>query len=435
MPLPKKNKLPSLNDFEDASIDDVDIDDVYYEEDIEEEVSLPEIEDPELPDMEDVNGDDDPFIESEPEPERIDKKKKKIIPTGGKKSKRTKVKASDLDDRKNMATRARIIRIFLILVVLVITGLGIKNTFFPKQIYTPEEIDYLVKTSMGQTGFPLERGRQLAEAFVRDLLNDNKENIGRDARLVNMLTGNNVNDGGVSLDFYSKTNGVEQVVLSNPSTYEYDTLTDYLGRYKISTLVASYNEEDLKTTTSGDNAVSVAKAKENLYNMSWVNVNINVYFDKKTGNLSIIRDSVSLLPGYSISDDSNIPPTIDLGNKTKDEEVIPTFRPLINGYFKAYASSSDKSHEEILQYIPSESDPSLYSGYGGQVELDGDPESAIRYEPYKTDDPNEWKVAVVVRWKTVSGDSRYTSRFTITVSKSGDKLLVTKILPYTYIHE
>lgn len=435
MPLPKKNKLPSLNDFEDASIDDVDIDDVYYEEDIEEEVSLPEIDDPELPDMEDVNGDDDPFIEPEPEPERIDKKKKKIIPTGGKKSKRTKVKASDLDDRKNLATRSRMIRIFLILVVLAIAGLGIKNTFFPKQIYTPEEIDYLVKTSMGQTGFPLERGRQLAEAFVRDLLNDNKENIGRDARLVNMLTGNNVDDGGVSLDFYSKTNGVEQVVLSDPSTYEYDTLTDYLGRYKISTLVASYDEEDLKTATSGDNAVSVAKAKENLYNMSWVNVNINVYFDKKTGNLSIIRDSVSLLPGYSISDDSNIPPTIDLGNKTKDEEVIPIFRPLINGYFKAYANSSDKSHEEILQYIPNEPDPSLYNGYGGQVELDGDPESAIIYEPYKTDDPNEWKVAVIVRWKTASGDSRYTSRFTITVSMSGDKLLVTKILPYTYIHE
>lgn len=433
MPLPKNNKLPSLNDFGDASIDNVDIDDIYDEEDTEEEINLPKIDSPELPKTEEINKDDNPFTEQEPHPERIDKKNKKIIPTGGKNSKKTKIKASELDDRKNLAVRARIIRIFLFLVVIIIAGLGIKNTFFPEQIYTPEEIDYLVKTSMGQTGFPLEKGRQLAEAFVKDLLNDNKDNIGRDSRLVNMLTGNNVDDGSVSFDFYTKSSGIEQTVLSDPSTYEYDTLTDYLGRYKISTLVASYNNEELRLATSGDNPAS--KAKENLYNISWVNLNINVYFDAETGNLSIIRDSISLLPEHNISSDSDIPPTVELGNKTKDDEAITTFRPLINGYFKAFASSSNKSHEEILQYIPSDSDPSLYSGYGGQVELDGDPDTAIQYQPYKTDNPDEWKVAVVVRWKTISGNSRYMSRFTITVSRSGDKLLVTKILPYTYIHE
>lgn len=430
MPLPRNNKLPSLNDFEDASIDSVDIDDVYMEEETKEEISLPIVDEPELPDV-----DDDPFIEPEPEPERIDKKKKKIIPTGGKKSKKSKVKASDLDDRKNMATRAKIIRVFLFIVILLIIGLGIKNTFFPEQIYTPEEIDSIVKTSMGQTGFPLERGRQLAEAFVKDLLDDNSENIGRDNRLVKMLTGNNVNDGNVNLDFYSKTRGIEQIVLSDPSTYEYDTITDYLGRYKISTLVASYNSESLRESTTGDNSQPLVIAKENLYNLSWVNINLNIYYNTETGNLSIIKDSISLLPEYNITGDSGIPPTIGLGNKTEDDEAISTLRPLMNGYFKAFASSSYKSHEEILQYIPSEPDPSLYSGYRGQVELDGDPESAIQYQPYKTDNPDEWKVATTVRWKTVSGDASYVSRFTLTVSRSGDKLLVTKILPYTYIHE
>lgn len=435
MPLPRKSKLPSLNDFEDASIDNLDIDDVYYEEDTEEETSLPTINESDLPDVEEANGDDDPFIEEDPKPERIDKKKKKIIPTGGKKSKKSKVKASDLDSRKNKATQARIIRIFLLLVILIIVGLGIKNTFFPKQTYTHTELNTIVKNLTGQTGFPIERGRQLAEAFVKDLLNDNKENIGRSERLAKMLTGKNVEDGALNLDFYSKPRGVEQVVLSEPSTFEYDTLTKYLGRYKISTLVASYNEEEFNAAISGKKPLSATKAKEKLYNISWVNININLFYDSKTGNISIIKDSISLLPGYNIASDSGVPPTIELGNKTKDDEAIPTLRPLMNGYFKAYASSSDKSHEEILQYIPSKPDPLLYSGYNGQVELDGTPESAIQYQPYKTDNPDEWKVATVVRWKATSNGSKYTSRFTLTVSKSGDKLLVTKILPYTYIHE
>lgn len=427
--------LPDFDDFEEVdlsedarfkSIDDG-LDDDYYEE--------PEpIDDSRKIKKPQERGYDSPFADEVTEESEklrknksryIDRKNKKIKPTGGERSIR-KVKAKEFDDRKNPSVTAKVVRILLSVVIIFLIGLGVKNTFFPEQIYTPQEIDMLVKNSMGETGFPLERGKQFVEEFTKELLSTDRSDSAANARLARFVSDyENSAVSAVNFPFLTVRSGSQQRVLSDPTVYEYDTIAPYLGRYRVTTLVSDDDGED-----------SAIVNNNKIDKSHWVTLYMNVFYDTQKNTMSIIKDTVTLLPPYAISTDSDLPRADVIGTGEEDKEATEKLRPTINGFFSAFASASQNSHEEILQYIVENPDPSLYQGFGGNVTLAGSPSESINFIVYKSENSNEWRVLSTVRWKdakTSKQSIEYVSKYVLTILQFEEKTLVSRVVPYTYV--
>lgn len=363
--------------------------------------------------------DDEPLFTEEDDDKFINKKKKKIIPTGAKAS---RVRARDFDSRKNSLLFIKIIRLFVFAFILVLFGLGIKNTYFPVQIYTPEEIEQIALNSVGNTGFPLERGRALAEEFLKYYVSGDVSDL-TSTQMLNMFYNGRHSDSGSSVRG-NKRNfpEVKQKAVSDPIMFEEASYFPYSGVYKFSVLMSD-----------SDGAVLGADSKLKAH---WMSFSVNVYYDKETDTLSIHPDSPTVIPTYKFATSSIIPFEEPLGDGTINDDMTSVLTPTIDGFIVAYSKVTDSSHNEIDQYIPATQPINLISGFGGEVKISGTPREAIKKTVYNTKDPNEWKVDVRVNWvsEQVTGvSSVYPSRYVMTIQKTSDDVyLVTKFTPYIY---
>ena len=175
MPLPKKStnkntSLPSLDeDFQSVPVETVANEEPSYSN------SLPVQES-----MEDDSylyaTHEEPIYEDSVDKKKkkkfIDKKKKKLKPFGN--------KVSKYDDRKDIAVAKKVQRGLVIGGILLVVGLGVKNTFFPSHVFTSDDIAQIAKTSVGQTNFPVDKGQAFAEQFITYYVNvDNNVSVSR----------------------------------------------------------------------------------------------------------------------------------------------------------------------------------------------------------------------------------------------------------------
>lgn len=451
-----KNSLPSLDmppleddfiedDFydedEDSEFEEVSIDDVHYEDDEQmnreiyveassmNESELPEItqyektEDIDYATEDDYNPDyeNDVKVAKAQKHKYVDKKNKKIVPTGGKRSK-TKIKSSDFDDRKNTLATTKILRAIVMFIILVIFVLGIKNTFFPSHVYTEEQIKQFARLGAGQTGFPEEKGQAYVESFMQAYLTFDREKPELNEVLNYYYGENSFANLTPQQTRIEKGLGAKQEVLIGPKVFEITLLTDYSALYKVSAYVSNTDG----TSSSSGRATG-----------RWLSFAINVYYNSKTDSLAITKDSPSIIPPYRIANQGSVPIEASLGNGRVNQEILPALTPTINGFVQAYASASISSHESIIQYIDNKEDINLYDGFGGAVALDGDPNQAIQKTVYDSDD-GYYRVDVTVRWidKLTSTDDKvvkYTSRYVMKIKSIGDgKYLVNSFKPYLY---
>lgn len=349
----------------------------------------------------------------------VDKKEMKIIPIGGKKA-----RAKDFDKRKNTLTPLKLFRILLILVILALFGFGIKNTFFPSNNFSKDEITQIAKTAVGETGFPTQKGQAFAEEFLKYYLTlDSNDKANQDV-LVRFYSGA-VNDDNKSFNNTIQNNSTvqnKQKIVGEPYTFEISPSGEDTTLYKISAFVT----DEKGTTNSGPSGGNSGH---------WVSFAINVYYDKEHDTISITPESPILIPTYEVKNRNKIPEAEIIGTGEQDEEIKPKLFPTIAGFLKAYAKASNLSHNDILQYISNKTDPSLTNGFGDTVQLDGDDESAINdIKIYKTEEKNVWKADVVVKWKdSKNNGTSYSARYIITITNSDDGYYVTKFAPYVYI--
>lgn len=426
--LPSLEDMPPLEDEFESDFEEVDIEEVYddgdyindYEE-YEEVEPMPSYYEEETYDEID---DYHPEFEEEVDDDKyIDKKRKKIKPIGGKRSKR-KIKASEFDERKNVLSKTRILRSIVMFVIVALFGLGLKNTFFPSHIYTSEQIKAFARQGAGQTGFPRERGQAFAESFTNtflsidatkpELMDSLSHYYGGDVSATHM---------GFEQLRMSRGNETKQSVLIPATTFEVIMTTNNAALYKVSAFVSNTDG------STADGAVSAGR---------WVSFAINVYYDEDTDTLAITQDSPSLIPTYEISNQMDVPNPAPLGNGAVNNEIMPSLLPTIHGFVNAYAEASVDSHEAIIQYIIDKDNPELYSGFGGAVKLDGTPENAITKTVYDTDDPNEYKVDVEVNWvdnKASGGENSvsYRAKYVMTIRDVGEsKYLVSAFKPFLF---
>lgn len=415
-----EESLDEYDDYNNEIYDDVD----GLEE---EESELPSMNYSEGRDYEsenDYNPDYDEDLEEADKNKFIDKKKKKLLPFGGKKSK-VKVKSSDFDDRKNVLSTTKIVRAIVMFIIAILFILGIKNTFFPSHVYTDDEIRNFAREGSGQTLFPRERGEAFVENFMEAYLTIDRSR----PELVEMLS-YYYGEGSFGAVGYEKANikpgsDVQQHIIVKPTIFDVELLTDYSAMYKVSAYVSD---------ASGNSAV------EGRSTGRWVSFAINVYHDKRNDGLAITPDSPIIIPTYEISKRTDVPNRAPFGNGTVNNEIAPAINPTINGFVQAYAKSSLESHESILQYIEDKNDIKLYDGFGGALKLNGEPSQAIQRTIYNGDD-GIYRVILTIDWvdsKASEGGKKieYQGRYIMRVNPDGaGKYTVSSFVPYTYYKE
>lgn len=350
----------------------------------------------------------------------IDKKDMKIVPMGGK-----KVRAKDFDDRKNRITPLKVFRVILYTLISVLFIFGIKNTFFPSNNFTQDEISSIAQNAVGQTGFPIERGQAMAEEFIYYYLNLDPTDSGNKEIINRFYTGQEGDSNSISsITRGSVTN--KQVVVGSPRTFEIINASSDTTMYKISAMVTDEN---------GGTRTGEAGQKPSTH---WVSFAVNVYYNAETTQLIIPEGNPYIIPTYELAPQGKAPDAGKLGTGEIDDDIRSTLFPTISGYIKAFALASVDKHNEIIQYIPQEANADLYTGFGGKVELARD-DNSIRYEVFKTDDEKVWKVDVTIEWKDINtidpeAAVSYSSRYVMTIEKSSaKKYLVTKFSPYYYL--
>lgn len=357
------------------------------------------------------------------EDRNIDKKNLKIIPTGAnKKQKNHRIKAGDFDSRKNQLTTIKIVRTLVFLVILFIIGLGIKNTFFPEQIYTREEIAALAHQAVGQTGFPTEKGQSFAKEFIKYYATLDKSDKTSQLLVNRFFYGEGNNTSNLSLQVEGNIAN-KQKVIGEPQIFEIKTLTKTTEAYKISVLVSDENGGTLDSASN--------------LSVKWLSFYVNVFYNPKTKSLVIQKNSPILIPTYEIANVTDVPDEKQIGLELADS-MDATLSPVINGFLKAYATSSVKSHESILQYISNKNNPDLYSGFNNTVKLD--PNTGIIKKIYTTDKPDVYKVDLTVTWidntiRSNEAAGKYTARYVMTIEKGTDKYVVSRFNPYTYVEK
>lgn len=345
----------------------------------------------------------------------IDKKKKKLIPFGGNKSKR-KVKSSDFDDRKNVLGKTKIIRLVIMGSVVLLFGLGVKNTFFPSHVYTEEQIRQFGREGAGRTGFPEERGAAFVENFMEAYLTfDNQRPELKHA--LDYYYGYSTSEVTVS-----RGANARQQVLISPSVYKVELFSSYSARYEVTAYV---------TDSTGIGDVSSGH---------WRSFAVNLYYDEVNDTLTVTKDSPSLVPNPRIAAQTTIPEEAPFGNGSVNEAILPALSPTINGFISAFADSTHLSHERVLPYIRNNDDLSLLDGFGGLVELNDDPSRSIRKVVYDTDS-GDYVVVLEVDWLDTSssrGDTSilYTSKYIMNISEEAPgKYFVDYFEPYNYLRK
>lgn len=347
----------------------------------------------------------------------IDKKNKKIIPTGGKKS---KLKARDVDHRKNTMVGVKIARTFVYLAILGIMGLGIKNTFFPEQIYTKAEIEEISNLAIGRTGFPMEKGRAYAQEFIYYYLNS--DNSTASQQILSKFYTGEVN-GQTPAATREIGQGSLQRPVTIPTLVKEESPTPYTGLFTFTAFV-----------TDSDGAVTNEDGKLTGH---WVTFAVNVYYDAKTDGMSIYQSGPTLVPNYKIKVPETLPEEFKYGTGTEDTNISPEINSTLLGFIKGYGESSFENHSSVDQYIPKDPDVSLITGFDNTVKLE---EGSMYYEAYPSaNTPGLWKVDMTVTWinNQVSDENtgnKYKSRYLIDITKTAEnKYLVTKIVPYIFI--
>lgn len=420
MPLPSNNnkKMPSLPDLDDE---------VIFEQvdPFEEEKPQPEIKTKrtKIPKMQEET-EEDPFYEDEKienEYEGIDKEKLKIKPTKMKRS----VKAGEFDTRKNLASRARGIRYASYAVVLALFLFGARNTFFPPDRYSEEQIREMVRQETKTTGFPVQQGAQVAKDFTKELLTTGGDSEAARERLAKYISPEDKEAGSLSEKFMSISGKSNQMVIGEPEVFESLNLTKNLATYKVTALV------------SDDDGTTEQKEGEQKDKTHRISIYLNMYYDDKTGKMSIITDSISLIGNPVLAKDDKVPDAQALGEEEKTESIIKSMSPTIYGFIEAFGESDINNTDKIEQYVSKDADLSVYNGFSGNVILDGDIKQAVQFGVYNSSE-NEWKIFTKVKWKDIQASNNsisYTSTYSITITKQGDKYLVTKISPYTHVPE
>lgn len=359
----------------------------------------------------------------------LNAQKTQVEPFGGDNSKR-KIKETQFDDRKNLRQKAVVVQAAILVLVTGLVGLGVKNAIFPPDSLSVDEVSAIAMNTVGLTNFPLEGGKGYVKDFMNAFLTVDTSNPESGKILSYFFNGNKEIDANDVTRFASARYG--QSLISGPTIYEATALSDYSANYTVGAIVKPY--------TVGEND------KRTYFDAKIEYFSVNVYYDKKTQQYSIPRDSPTIIPEIAFQSPNDLPKPATFGTGESDDATAQKIKPLVTEFMKAYAVSSPSDFSAIEQYIKSSDEVQLETGLNGKYEFaNGDPDTAIEYIAFAQDPEKpskEHKVQVKVKWEQVIGEGEakesitYDSQYVMTIQKqSNDKFLVTKFAPFYFMRD
>ena len=358
--------------------------------------------------------------------EFIDKDKKKILPFGG-----MVVRESRYDTRENLEKKRKLVRNLVLGLIALIAAIVLKNVFFPPKNYNEEEIRGIANSEFGRTGFPVEGGGAFATQFIEAYLTNG--NKGTDSILSDYQNGQSANGSARR----SIGAGIKQSPVDGAVIYQQNALSPNSASY-----IIGVNVQRTITTEQASNSKSKPKT-ETVVDREFYNV--NVYYNSVTGMYSIAEGSPTLVAPVGIGSPADNPKALMVGNGTANSEIGEDARATVEGFVKAYMSSSPQDYKSLQQYTVSDPPVTLKSGFDNAYQLGSE---TIQYTLYETDDPTVFKVVADLNLKkqvTPAGEkpaaddnsgtntTSHSSKYVITIKKGGEKYLVSDFRPYLYI--
>jgi len=401
----------------------------------------------------------------------IDKKEKKLKAFGGKKS---AIKVSDLDRRKNLRQNARIVQVLVIGLVLVTLGFAAKNAFFPPASLTPTDVQGIVYQTTGTTAFPIEKGRYFAEAFMDAYLEFNPNNPNSSA-VMQYFNNGSLTEGGVApgLDVRS---GWNQTVVNGPFTYQSQAASPSSAIYTVGALVkvtssggtntnttptptptptetetpteeteetetpedstsgTNSTEESTTSTETSTNANSVTELADG--KLMWQYYTINVYYDEETDTF-LIASYPTVVPNPSVGKTNDLPPSVTIGTgEAIKAETLESITPTVYGFLEAYRVSNSTDYSKLTPFLDTDPDSALLKGLDGIYDFKGGAadDKSVVMSAFATE-TTDIKIVLTLTWtQTVGGQTaEILSQYVMTVTPQSGGYHVTRFVPLAYV--
>lgn len=404
----------------------------------------------------------------------VDKKTKKLEPFGGKKS---AMKQSDVDSRKNIRQSARAIQVIVILLFVAILGFSIKNAFFPPASLTQSDVQQIVYQTSGTSAFPLERGQLFAQAFMNAYMDYNPKG-GPSTAVLQYFTVGKLVSQDLSYPALTTSKNYLQKVVYGPITYQSQSAGNSSALYTVGALVEISNTGEIvqptpqettapttpepgaetpsvepelnpdgtpktpTTQTPATPAVTVpvvptaptTTATGN--KLVWMFFAVNVYYDAKSDSFAI-AGWPTIVPTPSSINSNQVPADIPPGTGTTvPGEVLSAIKPTIYGFLEAYRVSSATDNSKLMPYLPDSPTPDLLKGLNSEYVFKSGAadDQSVNIAAYTTDIPTQWKATITVTWTQTVGDAKaeFMSTYIMTIERVSSGYDVTRFIPTVY---
>lgn len=353
----------------------------------------------------------------------------------GKNKKRNKYNRNNKSELKNDAavseSQARVWRWLITGFLVVLVLLGLKNAFIPPKTLSQAEVQSIAMQTAGLTGFPMESGASIAEAFIEAYLPVSGDSAAM-ATLTSFYNGTKFDSTNQSVTSnVPQSNGsVTQGIKAGPFIYKETPIDKNTANFVIGALV--YRNVDNKPV--------LANKSENI-EYKWIYFNVGVYYNDKKNTFSIDKNSPTMVAEPTMSATNDLANPKAPGSGETDDTVTNEAKDTVVNFMKAWGASDQSA---LSTLVSKDKTTSVMEGLNGNYTLSTD-SSGLQFEAYGPSGDKYYRGLVTVRWvdQVTQADTAnnkagqtvtYTSKYVLKLEKTADgKYLVQDINPYYYV--
>lgn len=278
-------------------------------------------------------------------------------------------------------------RIFILVLIVILFGVGIKNTFFPPKIPGPDQVVAVVNEENNRLGFPVGEGSTFVQEFaVAYLTVDPNDERSPEERMAKYVAPNQI--GSIIASVGNMDDGAQTVT----------------GGPFISPDVRQVDEFNAVFTVASE------------INGKWIYLDVPVRTGEDKSSFV-----VSGAPAF-VSPPANMPEYVpDTETRTNDLELTIEVTPDIESFFRAWGASDS---DALSRLIAPDSTPEVSLGLRDAVEF-GTLSNIRVFSPDDGGNPNIRQGTATVVWITVKGEqdrnTTYSQRYNFTIEKLDDQ--------------
>lgn len=370
----------------------------------------------------------------------IDKKRVKILPFGRKQKNKDgtvrKQLTSEFDGRNNLRKKNKLITTTVLVLTGVLVASSVIQTVVPDNNLEEEDVQEIVAQMTGSS-FPLDRGEALAESFIDAYTSRSGDNID-ESILAFFYSGEAGARTHSSEPTFESSGDFSQSVVKPAKVVDKRVGNPFSASFTVMVGVSVSDDPDgiPRTTPDGDPNVELRF------------FDVNVFHDPNTDAMSIAPGSPSIVPPINIADSNTVPNEQAIGLGEDNAELNAETRGTVEGFINAFMEVTPESSSAVSQYIVADPPLSVINGFGGEFEIDGDPQDAILTEAFFRGEHggDEAIVRTTVKMRDKSTqyeessneDTResyatYTSTYMVFLSREGERWVVTDMESYVHV--